>query len=66
MIKHLEKNGYIKSIGTSSNITFYAITEMGMDASYLNGLRIFFIFARSANEMKDEEQLGEGKRGWGK
>ena len=61
MIDILEKNGYIKSIGTSSNIIFYAITEIGMDA-YSKWIKDFLYFARSANEMKDEEQLGEGKR----
>lgn len=32
MINSLEKNGYVASISTSSNLTFYKITRNGIDA----------------------------------
>ena len=44
----LEKNGYIKSVKTSSNVTYYQISEKGIDA-YLKWIKDFLDFAREAN-----------------
>ena len=44
----LEKNGYIKSVKTSSNVTYYQISEKGIDA-YLKWIKDFLDFARKAN-----------------
>jgi DNA-binding PadR family transcriptional regulator len=44
----LEKNGYVKSINTSSNITFYQITEKGIEA-YSKWIKDFLNFARSTS-----------------
>jgi DNA-binding PadR family transcriptional regulator len=44
----LDKNGYIKSVKTSSNVTYYQISEKGIDA-YLKWIKDFLDFAREAN-----------------
>ncbi len=48
MIESLEKNGYITSVNTSSNLTFYRITQNGIDA-YERWIKEFLDFARSTN-----------------
>jgi predicted transcriptional regulator len=48
MIDSLEKNGYITSVNTSSNITFYKITQKGTGA-YEKWIKDFLDFARSTN-----------------
>ncbi|MGC2428384.1 MAG: hypothetical protein WA421_15205 [Nitrososphaeraceae archaeon] len=48
MIESLEKNGYITSVNTSSNLTFYRITQNGIDA-YEKWIKEFLNFARSTN-----------------
>ena len=48
MIDSLEKNGYITSVNTSSNLTFYRITQNGIDA-YEKWIKEFLNFARSTN-----------------
>ena len=45
MIDSLEMNGYITSVNTSSNITFYNITKKGIDA-YEKWIKDFLNFAR--------------------
>ena len=49
----LERNGYIKSVKTSSNITYYQISENGIDA-YLKWIKDFLDFARRANKETSE------------
>jgi DNA-binding PadR family transcriptional regulator len=49
----LEKNGYIKSVKTSSNITYYQISENRIDA-YLKWIKDFLDFARRANKETSE------------
>jgi DNA-binding PadR family transcriptional regulator len=44
----LERNGYIKSVKTSSNVTYYQISDSGVDA-YLKWIKDFLDFARKAN-----------------
>ena len=44
----LEKNGYIKSAKTSSNVTYYEISEDGINA-YLKWIKDFLDFARRTN-----------------
>ena len=44
----LERNRYIKSVKTSSNVTYYQISENGIDA-YLKWIKDFLDFARKAN-----------------
>jgi predicted transcriptional regulator len=46
MIDSLEKNGYIESINTSSNLIFYQITKDGINA-YERWIRDFLDFARN-------------------
>lgn len=48
MINSLEKNGYVTSINTSSNLTFYKITQNGIDA-YERWIKDFLEFAKRAN-----------------
>jgi hypothetical protein len=48
MMDSLEKNAYIISESSSSNITFYKITQKGIDA-YDKWIRNFLDFARSTN-----------------
>jgi predicted transcriptional regulator len=48
MMDSLEKNGYIISEHTSSNITFYKITQKGVD-EYERWIKNFLDFARSTN-----------------
>jgi predicted transcriptional regulator len=48
MIESLEKNEYITSVNTSSNLTFYRITQNGIDA-YERWIKEFLDFARSTN-----------------
>jgi DNA-binding PadR family transcriptional regulator len=48
MIESLEKNGYITSVNTSSNLTFYRITQNGIDA-YEKWIKNFLDFARNTN-----------------
>jgi hypothetical protein len=45
MIDSLEMNGYITSVNTSSNITFYKVTQKGIDA-YEKWIKDFLDFAR--------------------
>jgi DNA-binding PadR family transcriptional regulator len=54
----LERNEFIKSVKTSSNVTFYIITEKGIEA-YSKWVKEFLNFARSTNEIKEEEEKGE-------
>jgi DNA-binding PadR family transcriptional regulator len=44
----LKKNGYIISEHTSSNITFYKITQKGID-EYEKWIKNFLDFARNTN-----------------
>jgi DNA-binding PadR family transcriptional regulator len=44
----LERNGYIKSVKTSSNVTYFQISENGIDA-YLKWIKDFLDFARKTN-----------------
>jgi DNA-binding PadR family transcriptional regulator len=44
----LERNGYIKSVKTSSNVTYFQISEKGIDA-YLKWIKDFLDFARKTN-----------------
>ncbi len=48
MIDSLGKNGYITSVNTSSNITFYKITQKGIDA-YEKWIKDFLDFAKSTD-----------------
>jgi DNA-binding PadR family transcriptional regulator len=48
MIDSLEKNGYITSVNTSSNVAFYKITQKGTEA-YEKWIKDFLDFARSTN-----------------
>ena len=48
MIDSLEKNGYITSVNTSSNLIFYRITQNGIDA-YERWIKEFLDFARNTN-----------------
>ncbi|HEY7569923.1 MAG TPA: hypothetical protein VH796_01015 [Nitrososphaeraceae archaeon] len=48
MIDLLEKNGYIISLNTSSNLIFYKITRNGIDA-YEKWIKDFLEFARTTN-----------------
>ncbi|MGB0029202.1 MAG: hypothetical protein WBP64_20450 [Nitrososphaeraceae archaeon] len=48
MINSLEKNGYIISVNTPSNLTFYKITKNGIDA-YEKWIKDFLDFARNTN-----------------
>jgi hypothetical protein len=48
MIDSLEKNEYITSVNTSSNITFYKITQKDTGA-YEKWIKDFLDFARSTN-----------------
>ena len=48
MMDSLDKNGYIISEHTSSNITFYKITQKGID-EYEKWIKNFRDFARSTN-----------------
>jgi DNA-binding PadR family transcriptional regulator len=48
MMDSLEKNGYIISEHTSSNITFYKITQKGID-EYEKWIKNFLDFARNTN-----------------
>jgi DNA-binding PadR family transcriptional regulator len=49
----LEKNGYIKSVKTSSNVTYYLISEDGINA-YLKWIKDFLDFVRRANKESSE------------
>ena len=48
----LEQNEYIKSVKTSSNVTFYQITEKGIDA-YSRWIKAFLNFARATSNSED-------------
>ena len=48
MMDSLDKNGYIMSEYTSSNITLYKITQKGIQA-YQKWIKDFLDFARSTN-----------------
>jgi predicted transcriptional regulator len=48
MMDSLENNGYIISEHTSSNITFYKVTQKGID-KYDKWIKNFLDFARSIN-----------------
>ena len=48
MINSLEKNKYVISVNTSSNLTFYKITQNGIDA-YEKWIKDFLEFARNTN-----------------
>ena len=48
----LEANGFIKSIKTSADSTFYQITNNGIDA-YSKWVKEFLDFARSADMQKN-------------
>jgi DNA-binding PadR family transcriptional regulator len=52
MMDSLDKNEYIISEYTSSNITFYRITQKGIEA-YEKWIKNFLDFARSANITTD-------------
>ncbi len=49
----LEANGFIKSIKTSADSTFYQITNNGIDA-YSKWVKEFLDFARSADMQKNK------------
>ena len=49
----LERNGYIKSVKTSSNVTYFQISEKGIDA-YLKWIKDFLDFARKINKESPE------------
>ena len=51
----LEKNGYIKSVKTSSNIIYYQISENGIDA-YSKWIKDFLDFARKVNRESPERK----------
>ena len=51
----LEKNGYIKSVKTSSNIIYYQISENGIDA-YSKWIKDFLDFAREVNRESPERK----------
>lgn len=61
MMDSLENNGYIVSEPTSSNITFYKITQKGID-EYEKWVKNFLDFARSTNITGsiDNEISGDG------
>jgi len=61
MMHSLENNGYIVSEHTSSNITFYKITQKGID-EYEKWVKNFLDFARSTNITGsiDNEIRGDG------
>jgi DNA-binding PadR family transcriptional regulator len=48
MINSLEKNGYVISVNTSSSLTFYKITQSGIEA-YEKWIKDFLEFARNTN-----------------
>ncbi len=48
----LEQNGYIKSIKASSTVTFYQITEHGIEA-YLKCIKDYLYFARSGANRRE-------------
>jgi DNA-binding MarR family transcriptional regulator len=48
----LEANGFIKSIKTSADSTFYQVTNKGIEA-YLKWIKNFLDFARSADIQKN-------------
>ena len=48
MMNSLQRNGYIVSEYTSSNITFYKMTQKGID-EYGKWIKNFLDFARSTN-----------------
>ncbi len=50
----LETNGYIKKFNTSSNLTFYEITEKGKEA-YSNWIKHYLEYARSISDLEDNE-----------
>ena len=52
IISILEANGFIKSIKTSADSTFYQITNNGIDA-YSKWVKEFLDFARSADMQKN-------------
>jgi hypothetical protein len=49
----LEQNGYIKSIKTSSTVTFYQITGHGIQA-YSKWIKDYLDFARTSINRRDE------------
>jgi DNA-binding PadR family transcriptional regulator len=49
----LERNGYITSVKTSSNVTYYQISKNGIDA-YLKWIKDFLDFARKVNRESPE------------
>ena len=52
IISILEANGFIKSITTSSDSTFYQVTNDGIEA-YSKWVKAFLDFARSADIQKN-------------
>jgi predicted nucleic-acid-binding protein len=52
IISILEANGFIKSIKTSADSTFYQVTNKGIDA-YSKWVKDFLDFARSAESQKN-------------
>lgn len=48
----LEQNGYIKSIKASSAVTFYQITEGGIDA-YSRWIKDYLNFARTSSKVTE-------------
>ena len=50
----LETNGYIKKFNTSSNLTFYEITEKGKEA-YSNWIKHYLEYARNISDLEDNE-----------
>jgi DNA-binding PadR family transcriptional regulator len=49
----LEQNGFIKSIKASSTVTFYQITEQGIEA-YQQWIRNYLNFVRNIAKIKEE------------
>jgi predicted nucleic-acid-binding protein len=52
IISILEANGFIKSIKTSADSTFYQVANKGIDA-YSKWVKDFLDFARSAESQKN-------------
>jgi DNA-binding PadR family transcriptional regulator len=48
----LEQNGYIKSIKASSTVTFYQITEHGIEA-YSKWIKDYLTFARTSTDRRE-------------
>jgi DNA-binding PadR family transcriptional regulator len=52
LMEILEQNGYIKSIKASSTVTFYQITEHGIEA-YSKWIKDYLTFARTSTDRRE-------------